>query len=236
MAAWLIACLPGHYAWRLARRRSPWPRLFLGGIGYLAGARPQIVGRPLRADVLFVSNHLSWLDIMVLAGATGTAFVSRDDVAGWPVAGWLARLNDSVFVARARRGSVHGQAAALRTALGSGKPLALFPEGTTEGGRSVLPFRASLFAALLPPLPEVKLQPVAIDYGEIAHEIAWVGHEPAGTNARRLLSRRGTIPVTLHFLSPIDPGDIGDRKALAEGARARILSVLEASAEGGDPL
>ena len=236
IVAALIVCVPLHYAWRLAGRRSPWPRRFLHWVARSAGMRARVVGTPLPSHVLFVANHLSWLDIMLIAGATGTAFVSRDDVARWPVAGWLARLNNTIFVARAERGAVRNQADALRSALAGGQPVALFPEGTTDGGTDLLPFRASLLASLFPPLPGVRVQPVAIDYGDQAHAIAWVGEESAGANVRRVLSRRGTTPVTLTFLAPVDPAAVGDRKALAAAARAEIHEALSTSALGADRL
>ncbi len=173
---------------------------------------------------------------MVLAGASGTAFVSKDDVARWPVIGWLSSLNNTVFVARTERKAVRGQADALRAALATGQPVALFPEGTTEGGVEVLPFRASLLASLFPPLDGVKVQPVAIDYGAAGQDIAWIGEEPAGANVRRVLSRAGTVPVTIHFLTPVDPAETPDRKALAERSRAEILAALGASSTSADQL
>lgn len=226
----LLACLLPHYCWRALRLRSPWPRRFLAWVGRCAGLRVRVVGKPLRSHVLFLSNHLSWLDIMALAGASGAAFVSKDDVARWPVIGWLARLNNTVFVARHQRGAVRGQADALRTALRAGQPVALFPEGTTAGGSEVLPFRASLLESLFPPLPGIAVQPVALDYGPAAAGIAWVGDEPAGANARRVLSRPGRIPLVIHFLDPIDPADAADRKELARTSRAAVLDTLAASA------
>ena len=230
IVAGLLACLPLHYAWRVVGKASPWPRRWLAWVGYSCGLRVRIVGTPLRRHVLFVSNHLSWLDIMAVAGATGAAFVSKDDVARWPVIGWLSGLNNTVFVARTDRRAVQGQADALRKALATGQPVALFPEGTTAGGHQVLPFRASLLASVLPPLPGLKVQPIAIDYGAAAEEIAWVGDEPAKSNARRIFSRKGAIPVTLHFLEPVDPHDVPDRKGLAETARSQIVQALGASA------
>ena len=226
IVAGLLVCLPLHYLWRLARLPSPWPRRFLGWVARSAGMRARVIGTPLRSDVLFVSNHLSWLDIMLVAGATGAAFVSKDDVARWPVFGRLARLNNTVFVARTQRNAVRDQADALRTALASGQPVALFPEGTTDGGVEVLPFRASLLASLFPPLPDVKVQPIAIDYGAAGHDIAWVGKEGAAANAKRVLSRKGGAEVTIRFLEPIDPAKTGDRKALANEARDEILDAL----------
>jgi 1-acyl-sn-glycerol-3-phosphate acyltransferase len=236
MAAGLILCLPLHYAWRLLGRPSPWPRLFLAWVGRSAGMKVRILGTPLPGHVLFVANHLSWLDIVLVAGASGTAFVSKDEVARYPVIGWLARINNTVFVARTERGAVRGQADALRAALAGGQPVTLFPEGTTDGGPELLPFRASLLASLFPPLPGVKVQPVALDYGPAAHDIAWIGEEPAVANARRVLSRPGTTPVAIHFLAPIDPAEAGDRKALATTARAEIHAALDPSAAPADRL
>jgi 1-acyl-sn-glycerol-3-phosphate acyltransferase len=234
MAAALLVCLPLHYLWRLLRRRSPWPRRFLGLVARAAGMRVRVVGTPLERDVLFLANHLSWLDILVLAGASGTGFVAKAEVAATPVVGWLANLNNTVFVARAERSAVRGQADALRTALASGQPVALFPEGTTEGGPDILPFRASLLAALFPPLPGVKVQPVALDYGAAAHDLAWIGEESGLANARKVLARRGTTPVTVQFLDPVDPA-MGDRKALASAARAEIVEALGNPGPSGGP-
>ncbi|HEU0134868.1 MAG TPA: lysophospholipid acyltransferase family protein [Allosphingosinicella sp.] len=221
----LLLCLPLHYLWRLSGRRSPWPRRFLGWVGRAAGIRVRIVGTPLERDVLFLANHLSWLDILLIAGASGAAFVAKAEVAATPVIGWLAKLNNTVFVARAERSGVRGQADALRVALASGQPVALFPEGTTDGGPDILPFRASLLAALFPPLPAVRVQPIALDYGPAGHDLAWIGDETGLANARKVLSRRGSTPVTLHFLAPFEPAG-ADRKALALAARAEIVEAL----------
>jgi lyso-ornithine lipid O-acyltransferase len=234
--AGLLVCLPLHYLWKALGRRSPWPRRWLGWVGRSSGMRVEVHGRPLPSHVLFVSNHLSWLDIMVVAGATGAAFVSKGDVASWPVIGWLSSLNNTIFVDRAERRAVRGQADALRTALASGQPVALFPEGTTEGGEQVLPFRASLLSSLVPPLPGVKLQPIAIDYGPAARDIAWIGDEGAAANAKRVLSRPGTARVRMTFLEPIDPEKVLDRKALAEMSRDAIVAALGASEAPADAL
>lgn len=235
MVAALLICLPLHYAWRLLRRPSPWPRRFLGWVGRAAGMRVRIVGVPLERDVLFLANHLSWLDILLVAGASGAAFVAKAEVAETPVIGWLARLNNTVFVARTERSGVRGQADALRSALASGQPVALFPEGTTDGGPDILPFRASLLASLFPPLPGVRVQPVALDYGAAAHDLSWIGEETGLANVRKVLARRGATPVILHFLAPVDPAS-GDRKALAAAARGEIVEALSPSGGGTDRL
>lgn len=232
----LLFCLPLHYGWKLVRRPSPWPRRFLGWVGRAAGLKVTTTGAPLGREVLFVANHSSWLDIMILAGATGTAFVSRDDVGRWPVIGWLAGLNNTVYVDRSNVRGVQEQADTLRAALSTGQPVALFPEGTTDGGTQVLPFRASLLAALFPPMPGLQVQPVAIDYGAAGPDIAWTGEEGAGANARRVLSRKGTARVVLHFLPPLDPTALGGRKALAQAAEGAIIGALGPSASPPDRL
>jgi 1-acyl-sn-glycerol-3-phosphate acyltransferase len=232
MVAALLVCLPLHYLWRLSGRRSPWPRRFLGWVARAAGMRVKVIGTPLETDVLFLANHLSWLDILVVAGASGTAFVAKAEVADTPVVGWLAGLNNTVFVARSERAGVRGQADALRSALAGGQPVALFPEGTTDGGPEILPFRASLLAALFPPLPGVRVQPVALDYGAAAHDLAWVGDESGLANVRKVLTRPGTVPVTLYFLAPVDPA-AGDRKALARAARDEIVEALRPPGPSG---
>ena len=236
IVAGLIALLPLHYLWRLFGRRSPWPRRFLFWAGRSAGLRPRIVGTPLKSHVLFVSNHLSWLDILLIAGATGAAFVSKEEVARWPVIGWMSRLNKTVFVARSERNAVRGQADALRTALATGQPVALFPEGTVSVAGEVLPFRASLLASLFPPLEGVRVQPVAIDYGEGASCIAWIDDESIVANAARIFSRRGTMPVTLTLLDPVEPAMVEDRKQLAAMTRDAIVKALQGSARVADRL
>ncbi|MFN3943672.1 MAG: lysophospholipid acyltransferase family protein [Allosphingosinicella sp.] len=230
MVLGLLVCLPLHYGWKAAGRASPWPRRFLWWTGFAAGLRVRVEGRPLRSHVLFLANHVSWLDILIVAGATGAAFISKAEVRRWPLVGWLAGLNDTIYVDRAARGGVRGQADALRDALAAGRAVALFPEGTTEGGHVTLPFRPSLLASLFPALDRVQVQPAAIDFGAAVHDIAWVGDEGALANAGRILSRKGTIPVTIRFLAPVDPHIFGDRKALARQAQAEIEEALGGAA------
>ena len=230
MALWLLVLLPLHATFRLLHRPSPWPRRFLGGIARIAGARVHVGGTPLPAPVLYLANHQSWLDIMLVAGVTGAAFVSKDEVARWPLLGWLAKLNHTIFIARSDRAGVRQQAEALAAGLTSGRPVALFPEGTTSEGTALLRFNASLLAAVAG--TRVKVQPVAIDYGEARADIAWFGEEPAGRNLMRVLGRRGRFDVRLNFLEPFDAP--ADRKALATRARDAIGRSLADSRGASD--
>ncbi|MGA1800470.1 lysophospholipid acyltransferase family protein [Sphingomonas sp. 4RDLI-65] len=218
----VILALPLHAMWRLFGRKSPWPPRFLGLVARIVGARVRVVGKPLRHHVVFVSNHLSWIDILLLSGATGTAFVAKSELRTAPLVGWLCTLNHTIFVSRADRMAVTDQIAQVRDTLAQDWPVTLFPEGTTGDGVTLLPFKAALLAALDPPPPGVKVQPVRIDYGAATHELAWVGDELGQHHAARVLRRKGTFVPTLHFAEPFDPAEYGDRKAIAAEARRRM--------------
>ncbi|MCJ8159469.1 1-acyl-sn-glycerol-3-phosphate acyltransferase [Sphingomonas sp. LaA6.9] len=229
MAGALIVCIIPHGLWRMVRAHSPWPPRFLGLCARAAGVRVAIAGEPIRHNVLFTSNHLSWLEILALGGAGRTAFVAKAEVGRWGIIGWLAGLNHTVYVEREDRKAVKGQANALRDALLRRKPVTLFPEGTTGDGVALLPFRASLFAAVAPPPEGVRVQPIALDYGDFAAEIAWTDAEPADANVKRILNRKGTIRLTIHFLEPLPHDVLSDRKAIALMAQSQIASRLDAA-------
>lgn len=218
-----------HLLWRAFDRRSPVAGLFLKIAGWIAGADVRISGDPIRRNVLYIANHVSWLDILALAGATRCAFVAKADMKPWPLIGWLTTSNNTVYVERENTRAAHHQANALQTALLTGQPVTLFPEGTTNDGRQLLAFRSSLIAAVTPAPEQISIQPVAIDYGVNASDIAWVGEEPFGSNALRILGRPGRFAVTLHFLAPLSHADFSDRKAIAAHSRAEIAAALALS-------
>ena len=186
--------------------------------------RVRVIGRPARRDVFNISNHSSWLDILVLGGATRSAFVSKAELQSAPLVGFLAGLNRTVYVDRADRRAMHAQIAAIREAIHDG-PVTIFPEGTTSDGTVLLPFKASLLQVLEPPVPGMRVQPLFLDYGAAAADIAW-GQEDGVRNARRLLSRKGTIPCTVHCLEPFEPAAVGGRKEVAAEARRRIVAAM----------
>lgn len=225
VAALLVVILP-HLIWRVFHRRSPIAGLFLKIAGWIAGADVTLRGRPVRHKALYIANHISWLDVLALAGQTRCAFVAKADMKPWPLIGWLTTSNNTVYVAREARHTAHHQANALQAALVSGQPVTLFPEGTTGDGSALLPFRSSLIAAVTPAPDEISIQPVAIDYGPIVGDIAWVGDESFGANALRVLGRPGRFPVVVHFLAPLDHADFNDRKAIAAHSRAEIAAAL----------
>ncbi len=223
----LIMMVPIHYVWRIFKYGSPLPMYFLRWTARIVGARVKVHGTPLRRDVFFTSNHISWVDILALAGASGTAFVAKQELRDTPVIGWLANLNRTVYVKREHRMGVAGQIKALRRALADNWSVTVFPEGTTTDGQSLLPFKTSMLKVLEPPPPSVRVQPVVVDYGYVAEEIGWIGEEGGVNNFKRVLARKGTFRLNLHYLEPFAPGDHCGRKEIGAEARRQIASKLE---------
>ncbi len=224
----LLILLPLHYLYRTLAYGSPFPMLFLRYAARICGARVEVIGTHLRRDVFYVANHLSWVDILAVAGASGTAFVAKAELAETPVVGWLARLNRTVFVKREHRMGVAEQINALKEALFDNWSVTVFPEGTTTDGQSLLPFKTSMLSVLEPPPPGVLVQPVILDYGAVAEWIGWIGEESGVNNAKRVLSRRGTFRLKVHFLEPFSPEDFRGRKAIGMESRRRIEEGLVA--------
>ena len=216
---------------KLLLGRSRWPRRFLAAAGWIVGARPRVVGEPLEPHTLLISNHVSWLDILILGGSVGTAFVSKDNL-GHGLIHWLADQNATLYVRRENRKGSKNQAAAIGRALEREQPVVLFPEGTTGPGGHLLPFRSTLLEAVAFAPEGAVVRPVAIDYGDAASDIGWHG-ESGKDNVLRTLGRRGTLPATIHLLDPLDRAM--DRKALALAARDAIAQTL-ASSRASAPL
>ena len=222
---------PIHVATKLIFRRSSWPRRFLAAAAWIVGARPVVRGQPLGGRTLLISNHVSWLDILVLGGMTGTAFVSKDNL-GHGVIHWLADQNHTLYVRREDRMGSKEQAIAIARAAERDQPITLFPEGTTGPGDDLLPFRSSLLEAAFHASDDVAIRPLALDYGAASSEVGWHG-ESGKDNVLRTLGRKGTLPVTVHLLPALDR--TSDRKALAQAAREAIAETL-ASSRSATPL
>ena len=215
------------------------PRFFWHGICVIFGLRRRVIGAPTtRAAagraVLFVANHSSWLDILLLGAECQAVFVSKDDVRSWPLLSLVAHLGRTVFISRRRRETARGHAT-IAARLKAGDNLILFPEGTTSDGSRVLPFRSAFLAAAMgddPPL----IQPVSIAYDRLAALpcrravrplFAYYGATSIGAHFWRLAQWPG-LHAAIRFHPPLDPGALPDRKALtqalweivAEGAAA----------------
>ena len=220
-----LSCLLPHLLSKWFLGRSPWPRRFLAAAAWIVGARVRMAGEPLRPHSLLICNHVSWLDILVLGGATDCAFVSKDQL-GHSLVHWMADQNRTLYIRRSHRRGSADQARAIAAALERPQPLALFPEGMTGPGGHLLPFRSALLDAVAPAPSHVEVRPVAIDYGPASREIGWHG-ESGKDNVLRVLGRKGPLPVIVHLLPALEQSK--DRKLLAHRAREQIAAALAAS-------
>lgn len=226
MLALLFLCVPLHYLHRILRLPNPWPRVFLGGVAWIAGVALSYRGEKVRRGAFLLANHVSWIDIPALAWASGTAFVAHDGLAAMPLLKTLCEMNDTVFIARHDRRSVTKQIADVRTALSDTGALTIFPEGTTSDGTGLLAFKSSLLSAIEPIPAGIAVQPVLLDYGPEAADVAWVGDEHGLDNFLRILARSRPVRLTVHFLEPLTGEALTNRKTIAATAREELLAAL----------
>jgi 1-acyl-sn-glycerol-3-phosphate acyltransferase len=222
MFGWLLICVIPSVLARKFHRRTIWPSRFLGGILHIAGVDLRRTGDKAPGRVLFIANHVSWLDIPVMSALTHTAFVAHDGLANIPFIRWLCDMNDTIFVARHQRTNVQNQVDNIRDALRDCGALAIFPEGTTSDGTGLLPFKSALLASLDPLPQDITIQPIWLDYGPDCAVMAWVGEERGLRNFQRILGRRKKLPVTAHFLPPLSGADLTNRKIITLAARTAI--------------
>jgi lyso-ornithine lipid O-acyltransferase len=223
---WFLLCIAPHLLSSLAGR-SRWPRRFMRGAAAICGADVRCEGHPATRGTLLVANHVSWLDIPVLIAATDCALVAKAELAGHPLVRWFADQNETLYVDRADKRSLHSQAAALAAALKRDKPVAIFPEGTVGDGGRLLPFKPSLLSAVAPPPEGTLIRPAAIDYGRFALKIGWGTGEAGVSNFLRVLGRKGRFGVTVRLLPALSPSP--DRKEMARAAHDAIAAALAPS-------
>ncbi|MCM2332726.1 MAG: 1-acyl-sn-glycerol-3-phosphate acyltransferase [Anaeromyxobacteraceae bacterium] len=210
-----------------AERRLEQARLLSGGSQRtlaLHGLEVDLLGSPPPGAALLACNHVSWLDPLVVAAVAPCAPISKLDVRGWPVFGPLAARLGVIFHARGESGSGLRVLREVEAALGAGVAVLNFPEGTTSDGAGVLRFKTGLFglAARL----GVPVVPVALRYEPA--DLAWVGDDTFVPHYLRLASRPGAR-VRVRLGIPVRAEACEDAAALAEVARAEVLSLLEAA-------
>ena len=196
------------------------------------GLKVRVEGTPLHnQQTLFVCNHVSYLDIPVIASVLRASFVAKKEVAGWPVFGTLARLQQTAFISRSRN-DAQKEKYALSNMLDSGKSVILFPEGTSTDGRSVAPFKSSLFSMTLDGNRNgMLIQPVTlivdeVDGRSVADQAvrdlyAWYGDMTMPPHLQGFTASKGAV-IRLVFHPAIDPVAYADRKALADDCRAAV--------------
>lgn len=204
-------------------------RKWSAGLMRIFGFRLRRLGAPLPGAVMFVANHVSWVDIEVLHSQRMMGFVAKREIRGWPVVGWLAARGETIFHQRGSTESLGGVMHAMLQRLREGRPVAVFPEGKTRDGGEVGPFHARIFQPAVE--AAVPVQPVALRYGvrgSAQRVVAFGPEESFFANFVRLLGeppRRADVC----FLEPIAATEEG-RRRIAELARERIVAAMQADA------
>jgi 1-acyl-sn-glycerol-3-phosphate acyltransferase len=241
--AWTFLLMPVQ-AFGLALRR-PWtttfPCFYHRRCCRILGLRLRRIGHPTKArPVLFAANHISYLDVTVLGALIAGSFIAKTEVARWPLFGWLALLQRSVFIDRQVRSTAR-QRDTIAGRLAAKEALILFPESTSGDGNRVLPFKSALFsvadhAATGP----VTVQPVSIAYTRLdgipigrrlRPLFAWYGAMTLAPHLWTMLGL-GTVEVVVEFHRPTTLADCGSRKALARYCQERVAGGLANALSG----
>jgi 1-acyl-sn-glycerol-3-phosphate acyltransferase len=228
----LLLLLPGRGAERFAR--SYW-----SGVRRILNIKLTIHGELTRhRPAIFIVNHASWLDIVVLGSVLPACFVAKGEIAHWPGIGIIARLGRTVFVSRGRI-AVERERRLILDRLAGGDNIILFPEGTTSDGARILRFQTSFLAlAEAPSNPDIQLatlvydridglpvrrsdRPVISWYGDMT----MAGHIPG-------VGRLRSLHATLVLDAPIPAGTYPDRKQLASALETRLATNAAALRQG----
>lgn len=200
-------------------------------LGTITSARP----------TLFVANHVSYVDIEILSAAVPVCFVAKREVAGWPLFGWLAKLQRTVFIDR-RSNGVAEERDGLAARLDEGENVVLFAEGTSGDGNRVRPFKSSLLSVAECDVKgrPLTVQPVSVAYTRLDGMpigrqwrpfFAWYGAMDMAPHLWHLLGL-GRVTATLIFHPPVTLAELGSRKALAAHCQRVIAAGLEAANTG----
>ena len=236
------------------RRRKTFPGRYHRMLCRLFGIRVTIIGKPIQSrGVLMVANHTSYFDIIVLSAAARVSFVAKHEVARWPLFGTLARLQETVFIERAKRSQTVEARDLIRDRVAAGDALILFPEGTSNDGNKVLPFKSALMGAAEAELGvdsqgrawHVPVQPVSVAYvgiyglpmgRDVRPLFAWYGDMELVPHLWEAV-KAGPFEAVVEFHAPLSVDSAGGRKQLASAAeaavrrgQARALSGLPAGA------
>ncbi|MEM7357763.1 MAG: lysophospholipid acyltransferase family protein [Pseudomonadota bacterium] len=211
------------------------PHFFHQGVQKILGLRVKYSGELHKEHpTLFVSNHISYLDVFVLGGIRAY-FIAKSEVAGWPVLGQLARFQNTLFIERSA-GKARQQLKIMQSHLREGNSLILFPEGTSTDGVHVEPFKSSLFEAanLEESETRVSIQAITVAYThqagkkmnqEMRDYYAWYATMPFGPHFRNLFALQ-KVDVKVHFHPVCYLDQFESRKQCADHCELQVSNKL----------
>jgi lyso-ornithine lipid O-acyltransferase len=208
---------------RAKHKRDALKMAWLGWFSVIIGLHIDREGDLLGQPALLVSNHISWLDIIVLGRFLPAYFVAKSDILSWPVIGYLAKQSGTIFIRRGDKQQVKATAEKMLWLLKQNSTIIAFPEGTTTQGDEILPFHASLFQPAL--LSKLSVQPVAIQYLGKAQKLApFIGEVAFVPHLVKMLSL-DKIEVRVVFLSAINTSG-KNRHSVSNEARTMIINSI----------
>jgi 1-acyl-sn-glycerol-3-phosphate acyltransferase len=207
--------------------------------------RVRVIGEPVRNHaVLFISNHVSWADILAIGSVVPTAYVSKSEIAHWPVIGTIARALRTVFIDRAKRQQTGDAIAEIVSRIAGGTSVVLFPEGTSSDGNRVLPFRSALIGAAKESGARSEagllIQPMSISYTGLygipmgrQHRplIAWYGDLDFMPHLKTFIER-GAVDVVITYGEPVAADATADRKAMTKRLQDTVRRLMAAALLG----
>lgn len=220
------------------------PHLYHRAVCAIIGIRIREIGqRSSDQPLLILSNHVSWLDIIVITAVAPVVFVAKHEVASWPLFGWLAKLQRTIFIERERRQKTGEVAREMGNRLSDGDTVVLFAEGTSSDGNRVLPFRSALVGSVHHALGDethhssIAVQPLSLAY-------VGIGGVPTGRALRDKLAWYGDVDLMPHMLGVLLSGAVdvtvswgpsmaydmsADRKQIARAAEKSVRQMTAAA-------
>jgi 1-acyl-sn-glycerol-3-phosphate acyltransferase len=195
------------------------------------GIRVVKTGAAMESGGFTVCNHMSYLDVFAVGSDRPSAFLSNNEVKGWPVVGWLASLGGTVFVNRKSKRAALDAMREIEQKIDAGIAVIIFPEGTTSDGRSVKAFKSAFFK--IPAGMNIPVAPVSIRYApDMQDELVWHGGMKLAPHFWKIMGFR-RIEAVVHFSSPIsgssDTVSSAElRKRLCAGAYERVVAGFNA--------
>lgn len=195
----------------------------------LWGIHLQIHGQPvLSGPALIVANHISWLDILVIHAARYCRFVSKSDVRDWPLIGSLATAAGTLYIERSRRRDALRMVGDMAQAMQEGDVLAVFPEGTTSDGQTLLPFHANLIQSAI--AAQVPVQPMSLKFvdarsGELTLAPCYIGDDTLLGSIWRTLTAP-PITAVVHF-GMLQTAQGRDRRQWAADLREAVIALRD---------
>jgi len=216
------------FPWARSRTRGALTRRWSRRLPAICGVRvEEAPGNAALEHALYVSNHVSWLDIFVINALHPCRFVAKAEIRAWPVLGWLVAAAGTVFIARGNRRELRHIFKGIVSVLGEGERVAFFPEGTVAQQGQVLPFHANLFEAAID--AGVQVQPCALAYLDEAgnwHPNVDYAGEITFVDSILTILRGGPIRARLACLAPLDAKG-AHRRELAQAAHDAVAAALE---------